>query len=65
MEQTLNNFTIIKSITIILMCLTVKEKSLLFFFALTHTAFSFDGVLFLSGSLLAANPKPNKNFLYI
>ena len=47
------------------MCLTVKEKSLLFFFALTHTAFSFDGVLFLSGSLLAANPKPNKNFLYI
>ena len=36
--QISNNFTIIKSITIIFCeCLTTKEKSFLFFFALSHT----------------------------
>ena len=35
--QTLNNFTIIKSITIILVCLTAKEKMSLIFFTLTQT----------------------------
>ena len=36
-KQTLNQFTIIKSITIIFcVCLTAKEKISLVFFALTH-----------------------------
>ena len=51
MGQTPNNFTIIKSITLILMYASrLKKKSLLFFFILTHK------IIFLKGGNTLLSP---------